>query len=80
MSAVEATAQPVEIDGVRLVGPGEVAAMFGVKRSTVYTWLSVTKILPVPFYVSGHPLWPAEVIEDWGVETGRLVYKDLTSA
>lgn len=72
------THPPVEIDGAVLVGPAEVAAMFGVLRNTVLTWHTVYRILPKATFISGHPVWPYSAMEKWGLETGRLIHTDLT--
>ena len=55
-----------------IVGPGEVAAMLGVKRETVRMW-RVRGLLPAPGRViSNIPLWDAGVILEWARATGRL--------
>lgn len=56
-----------------LVGPVEVAEMCAVKIDTVYQWVTRGR-LPEPWAtVSGTRLWPRHVIEQWALESGRLV-------
>jgi predicted DNA-binding transcriptional regulator AlpA len=56
-----------------LVGPVEIADICGVKPDTVYQWVS-RGLLPAPWCtLSGTRLWARGEIEDWALDTGRLV-------
>jgi hypothetical protein len=69
---------PVEIDGALLCGPREGAEMFGVRPQTFLSWHTVRKVLPKATFISGNPVWPHRVLEEWGIKTGRLVYTEFT--
>lgn len=56
-----------------IVGPQEVADMFGVALGTVYQWRKRGLLPQAARVVSRTPLWVAATIEWWGLETGRLV-------
>jgi len=54
------------------VGLAEIAARLGVKQQTARQW-KLRGLLPAaPWTVSGQDAWPWEVIEAWGIRTGRL--------
>jgi transposase len=54
-----------------LVGPIEIAEMFGVHQLTVYRWKR-DGILPIPdATLRRGPVWMKQTIVDWGQETGR---------
>lgn len=57
-----------------VVGPAEIADMFGVHPVTVDRWRR-DKILPDPDQVLRRgPLWERDTIIVWGEETGRTVH------
>lgn len=61
----------LDVSEAQPVGIREIAALLGVKRSTVDQW-KIRKILPPPrWMVSGNPAWNRDDIEEWAKETGR---------
>jgi hypothetical protein len=65
-------------DGVTPVGAVEIAEWFGVTRNTVDQWRLAEpkdpeRLFPPPTWVAGgRPVWATQVIEEWGIRTGRL--------
>jgi hypothetical protein len=56
----------------RICGPGEVAAIAGVRHRTVVVWRN-RGIMPDPdAVISGVPLWREKRIVEWLRTTGRL--------
>jgi predicted DNA-binding transcriptional regulator AlpA len=61
-----------------LVGASEVAAMFGVKLTTVYQWKSNRGVLPEPAaLISGRDVWTKQQIRERAKVTGRKIVADV---
>ena len=59
-----------------LIGIGEIAVLFGVKRQTVDQWRH-RGILPDPVWtISNRPVWSVEQLVDWAEDTGRTIVED----
>lgn len=55
-----------------LMGPGEVAEMFGVTSVTVSRWQSGGYLPPPDYTVKLGPLWWRGTLEQWAARVGRL--------
>lgn len=68
-----------DVDGMELKNVAQVAAMFGVLKRTVDTWIDrrKTRGLPRDFPTQdvredGHSYWRLDTLTRWGKDTGRL--------
>jgi hypothetical protein len=69
----EAAAPSYDLDINALVGPAEVADLFGVRVNTVAQWRHRFLDFPEPARtISGISVWWRQDIEDWALDHGRL--------
>lgn len=67
------TSPPPAAGPCRIVGVGEIAAMFGVKAQTAAVWRYRGTMPAADYVISGTPVWDLATIVAFGRSTGRAI-------